>query len=60
VLDSLKARNKLETDKAFLVSLNMLEKELVLGDVGIGKVELNLEVNIVMNSIFRADIYVYK
>jgi len=38
----------------------MLEKELVLGDVGIGKVELNLEVNIVMNSIFRADIYVYK
>lgn len=42
MLNTLEAGDELEADEAFLVSLDMLEQELVLGDVGIRKVELNL------------------
>ena len=45
MLDSLEARDELETDKAFLVSLDMLQQELVLGDVGVREVELHLWTN---------------
>ena len=45
MLDTLEAGDELEADKAFLVPLDMLEQELVLGDVGIREVELNLDNN---------------
>ena len=42
VLDTLEGRNELKADKALLVPLDMLEQELVLGDICITEVKLNL------------------
>lgn len=42
MLHPLEAGDELEADKAFLVSLDMLQKELVLCDVCIREVEFNL------------------
>ena len=42
VLDTLETGDELEADKAFLVSLDMLQQKLVLGDVSVREVELNL------------------
>jgi hypothetical protein len=49
VFDSLEGRDEFEGNESLLVALDVLQQELVLGDVGIGKVELNLswrEVNV--------------
>ena len=58
MLDTLEAGDELEADEAFLVSLNMLQQELVLGDVGVRKIELNLRITIVMYGFCNADIYI--
>ncbi len=42
MLDPLEGGDELETHKALLVALDVLEQELVLGDVGIAEVELHL------------------
>ena len=42
VLDSLEGRDEFEGNESLLVALDVLQQELVLGDVGIGEVELNL------------------
>ena len=42
MLDALEAGDELEADKALLVPLDVLQKELVLCDVSIGEVKLNL------------------
>ena len=49
MLDTLEAGDELERHESFLVSLDMLQQELVLGDVGIREVELNLAKKIVSN-----------
>ena len=49
MFDSLEGRDEFEGNESLLVALDVLQQELVLGDVGIGKVELNLswrEVNV--------------
>jgi len=43
VLDPLEGGDELEGDEALLVPLDVLQQELVLGDVGVREVELNLE-----------------
>ena len=42
VLDPLEGGDELEGDKPLLVALDVLQQELILGDVGIGEVKLNL------------------
>ena len=42
VLDTLEARDELEADEALLVPLDVLQEELVLGDVGVREIKLNL------------------
>ena len=42
MLDALEAGDELEADEALLVPLDVLQKELVLGDVRVREVELNL------------------
>ena len=42
MLDALEAGDELEADEALLVPLDVLQQELVLGDVGVREVELNL------------------
>ncbi len=42
VLDALEAGDELEGDEALLVALDVLEQELVLGDVCVGEVKLHL------------------
>jgi hypothetical protein len=51
MLDTFEGRNQFEADKAFLVPLDMLEQELVLGDVGIAEVEFNLLDNLLTKII---------
>ena len=53
MLDPLEGRNELETHETFLVSLDMLEQELVLGDVGITEVKLHLLDNGLTQLIIR-------
>ena len=43
MFDSLERRDKFERDEPFLVSLDVLQQELVLANVSVGKVELNLK-----------------
>jgi hypothetical protein len=43
VLDPLEGGDELEGDESLLVPLDVLQQELVLGDVGVREVELNLE-----------------
>ena len=42
MFDPLEGRNELETHETFLVPLDVLKQELVLGDVGITEVKLHL------------------
>ena len=42
MFDPLKGRNEFQTHETFLVPLDVLEQELVLGDVGITEVKLHL------------------
>jgi hypothetical protein len=42
VFDSLEGRDEFEGNESLLVALDVLQQELVLGDVGIGEVEFNL------------------
>lgn len=42
MLDALEAGDELKADEALLVPLDVLQKELVLGDVRVREVELNL------------------
>ena len=42
MLDPLEARDELEADEALLVPLDVLQEELVLGDVGVREIKLNL------------------
>ena len=42
MLDALEAGDELEADEALLVPLDVLQQELVLGDVCVREVELNL------------------
>ena len=42
MLDALEAGDQLKADEALLVPLDVLQKELVLGDVRVREVELNL------------------
>ncbi len=53
VLDSLERRDELERDEALLVALDVLQQELVLGDVGVGEVELNLLNNLLAHVVAR-------
>jgi len=48
VFDTLEARDELKADKALLVSLDMLQKELVLGNICVRKVELDLRIIVLM------------
>ena len=45
VLDPLEAGDELERDESLLVPLDVLQQKLVLGDVGVTKVELDLSDN---------------
>lgn len=38
----LKARNQLETDETFLISLDVFQQEGILNDILVAKIELNL------------------
>lgn len=42
MLDALEAGDELKADESLLVPLDVLQKELVLGDVRVREVELNL------------------
>ena len=53
VLDSLEGRDELERDEALLVALDVLQQELVLGDVGVGEVELDLLNNLLAHVVAR-------
>ena len=53
VFDSLEGRDELERDKALLVALDVLQQELVLGDVGVGEVELDLLNNLLAHVVAR-------
>ena len=43
MFDSLEGRDELERDEALFISLDVLQQELVLADVGVREVELNLK-----------------
>ena len=50
MLDPLEAGDELERDESLLVPLDVLQQKLVLGDVGVTKVELDLSDNRVLKN----------
>ena len=53
VFDPFKGRNQFQAHETFLIPLDMLEQELVLGDVGITEVKLHLLDNGLTQLIIR-------